>query len=173
MPFPLPIFSSTLLLERGTLITSGVFSRIKPRLGLSLSLQCLSALSSLSRTSAAPPPRSFCGRLRLPSPRKGCMPSLSLQTHTGTLPFVGFQVLSSVPRLFSVVPVLLVSVPRPMSQGPCPKTTVPRLVSQDHCPKTTVPRLVSHDHCPKTTVPRLVSQDYCPKTSVPRLVSQD
>ena len=87
MPFPLPIFSSTLLLERGTLITSGVFSRIKPRLGLSLSLQCLSPLFSLSRTSAAPPPRSFCGLLRLPSPRKGCMPSPSLQTHTGTLAF--------------------------------------------------------------------------------------
>ena len=87
MPFPLPIFSSTLLLERGTLITSGAFSRIKPKLGLSLSLQCLSPLSSLSRTLAAPPPRSSCERLRLQSPGKGCMPSPSIQTHTGTLPF--------------------------------------------------------------------------------------
>ena len=86
MPFPLPIFSSTLLLERGTIITSGVFSRIKPKLGLSLSLQCLSPLSSLSRTLAAPPPRSFCERLHLPRPGKGCTPSPSLQPHAGTLP---------------------------------------------------------------------------------------
>ena len=86
-PFPLPIFSSTLLLERGTLITSGVLSRIRPRLGLSLSPQCLSPLSSLSRTSVAPPPHSFCGHLRLPSPRRGCTPFPSLQKHTGTLPF--------------------------------------------------------------------------------------
>ena len=75
MPFPLTIFSSTLLVERGTLITSGAFSRIKPKLGLSLSLECLSPLSSLSRTLAAPPPRNSCERLRLPSPGKGCMPS--------------------------------------------------------------------------------------------------
>ena len=76
--------------------------------------------------------------------------------------------LSTVPRLFSAVPVLLVS-----AQDHCPKTLALSLLSQDYCPKTSVPRLMSQDQRPKTSVPRLMSQDQRPKTSVPRLMSQD
>ena len=91
MSFPLPIFSSTLLLERATLITAGVFSRIKPKLGLSLSLLCLFPLSSLSKILVAPPPRSFSERLRLPSPGK--TPHHSRHILVFSL-LIGFQVLS-------------------------------------------------------------------------------
>ena len=53
MPFPLPIFSTTLLLERGTLITSGAFSRIKPKLGLSLSTVSISTIFSVQKFSSS------------------------------------------------------------------------------------------------------------------------
>ena len=41
MPFPFPVFNSTLLFERGTLITLGVVSSSRPRLGVSLSIESI------------------------------------------------------------------------------------------------------------------------------------
>ena len=47
MPFSFPIFSSILLFERGKVITSGIFSSIRPRLGLSLSAGSISVIFSV------------------------------------------------------------------------------------------------------------------------------
>ena len=91
MLFPFPIFNSILLFERGTLITSGIFSSVRPRLGLSHP-QGQSQLSSLSKTSTALSLHNSCGLSRPLNPRKGCMLSPLLQTHIDN-PFVGFRVI--------------------------------------------------------------------------------
>ena len=83
MPFPFPILNSSLLLERGTLITLGVAS------SSSVSPSPLNQLrfSSLSKTSKAPSPRGSCERSRPLNSRKGCTLFPSLQTRIDILPF--------------------------------------------------------------------------------------
>ena len=92
MRFSFPIFNSILLFELGTLITSGIFSSVRPRLGLSHP-QGQSQLSSLSKTSTALSLHNSCGLSRPLNPRKGCMLSPLLQTHIDNPPFVGFRVI--------------------------------------------------------------------------------
>ena len=47
MPFPFTIFSSTLLFKRGILITCGILSSVRPRLGLSFSTGSTSIIFSV------------------------------------------------------------------------------------------------------------------------------
>ena len=84
MPFPLPISNSTLLFERGTLITpeSSQVSVLSSAFPFPLGQ---SQFSSLSRTSTTMPLHNSCRRPRPPNPRKGCMLSPLLQTRTDIL----------------------------------------------------------------------------------------
>ena len=76
MPFTFPIFNSTLLFERGTLITFGILSSIRPRLGFSRSTESISIIFSVQM---------FDFVISV-NPRKGCTLSPFFQTHIGILP---------------------------------------------------------------------------------------
>ena len=60
--FPFPIFSSTLLFERGTLITSGIFSSNRPWFGLFISVGSISmnfSVQNFNNTAASKLMRAF------------------------------------------------------------------------------------------------------------------
>ena len=85
MSFPFPIFSSTLLFERGTLITSGIFSSNRPRRGLSLSVRSISMIFSVQKFNNSATSK-FMLAFPASEPRKGYKLFPSLKTHFDILP---------------------------------------------------------------------------------------
>ena len=87
-----PSLSSTFLSERGTLMTSGIFSSAS--LGsVSFFQYDQSRLFSSSRTSTAPPPQNSYRQLLFPNPRKACRISPSHRNVLILSPFRGLRII--------------------------------------------------------------------------------